>query len=138
MTLDKTYLVHYGLCPKAKEVVGQPTDASAPSACHPFVGIPYHSGSPVETSRFGTDLESLNYTFQSHLELRNVHSMFKLEVERLKSQFRKNRSPNIRAKFALYFDTELWVGQIFNFSDAEIETRAQIVSTRPTLVFKPC
>jgi hypothetical protein len=130
MTLEKAYLVHYGLCPE--ELVASTEGGVA--ACHPFIGIPYRSGSPVVSSRFGTDLESLNYTIQSHLEHRNVLGMFKLDIENLKKDFVKNRGPMIRDQFTRYFGKELSDGMILNLGHEEIVAQAKIVSTQPELI----
>jgi hypothetical protein len=138
MTLDRTYLVHYGLCPEDKKLEQDPLNTAEsrnlPSVCHPWIGIPYHSGSPVVNSRFGTDLESLNYTIQSHLEKHNVLSMLLPEIERLKKQFRVSRSQMIKDQINSYFEVPLRDGQILNLSIAQIQARVQWVSSRPGLV----
>jgi hypothetical protein len=131
MTLDKSYLVHYGLCPGDPDAKGD-----IPAKCDPFIGIPYHSGSPVLTSRFGTDLESLNYTIQSHLERRNIIELFKIEIEKLRTQFRKNKNKVIRDKIMKYFPGKnLSDGSILNLDDHAIANQAKIISnTYPHLV----
>jgi hypothetical protein len=125
LTLEKTYLVHYGLCPKESE-----------GACHPFVGIPYHSGAPVVNSRFGTDLESLNYTIQAHLESRDVLGMFELEMTRLKKQFIDNNSRKVRDKISSYFSKTLSDGQILNMDRTFIQSGAKHVQTRPDFMLE--
>jgi hypothetical protein len=125
LTLERAYLVHYGLCPKESE-----------GACHPFVGIPYHSGAPVVNSRFGTDLESLNYTIQAHLESRDVLGMFELEMTRLKKQFIDNNSRKVRDKISSYFSKTLSDGQILNMDRTFIQSGAKHVQTRPDLMLE--
>ncbi|MBI2602243.1 MAG: DUF3638 domain-containing protein [Deltaproteobacteria bacterium] len=60
LTLGKIHKVHYGLYPEER-------CSDAAKSCPRVLAIPYHAGKPVITSRFGSELESLNYSIQSHL-----------------------------------------------------------------------
>lgn len=135
MTLGKSYKVHFGLCPKE---IGSESErarkASSKNFCDTFLAIPYHSGSPIVTSRFGTELETLNYTIQSHLEERDLIEMFSLEVDRLVSLYRRSHGRNVRKKLQHYFGKELSDVQIFNLTSHEIQTRAQKLSSDPKIV----
>jgi hypothetical protein len=136
LTLDKTYLVHYGLCPESSEMGGSAAELAAP-VCHPFIAIPYRSGSAVITSRFGTDLEALNYAVQSHLERGDVLEMFKLEVAQLQKAFRQNRtSKKIREQFKFYFGEDLSDGVLLNMSSQMIQNRAKIIAFQPDRVLR--
>ena len=110
LTLEKTYLVHYGLCPKESEGI-----------CDPLVGIPYHAGVPMVNSRFGTDLEALNYTIQSHLESPNVYDMFELEVNQLKRKFNTAKTQKIKNNIVIHFKN-YFKNYVPNFLESQINT----------------
>lgn len=62
------------------------------------IAIPYHSGEPMVNSRFGTALESLNYTLQLALYERGYKESVASEIELLQRMFRAHRSGSIGYK----------------------------------------
>lgn len=81
LTWEKQHLIHYGLYPFE--------NCNESSFCPEFIAIPYQSGSPLINSRFGSDLESINYAIQSHLEVKNSFRALKFEFERLRKVYMK-------------------------------------------------
>ncbi len=77
LTAQKKLGVHYG--PIEEELLpdGKPVKARFGDR---LFAIPYHLGSPVNRSRFGTPLEALNYTLQMILESGNYTNILEDEV----------------------------------------------------------
>lgn len=90
LTLGKTMQVHYGLYPKL--------DSCAEESCPHLIAIPYSAGQPSPESRFGSDLESIHYTIQTHLELGEVDDMLQVVIKQLRDSYRKARSNNLKVR----------------------------------------
>ncbi|WP_263322539.1 DUF3638 domain-containing protein [Endozoicomonas sp. Mp262] len=72
LTLRKIHGVNYAL---------YPDEGCAPhnQGCPKIIAIPYHNGKPMIKSRFGSILESLNYTLQAILlEKKTIHPLLSL------------------------------------------------------------
>lgn len=100
LTWGRLYKVHYGLYPREKCVAGR--------FCQEFIAIPYHSGTPLPESRFGSDLEALNYALQTHLEEANTGRVLQYELKRLKDSYGrsgagKKRKARILERAKLFF-----------------------------------
>ena len=83
LTLAKIHRVHYGLYPLS-ECQGHAT------ICPEQLGIPFHNSKPMLTSRFGSLLETLNYTIQASLiEKRSAPMLMRL-AQHYKTQLLDN------------------------------------------------
>jgi hypothetical protein len=110
-----------------------------------LIGIPYHLGVPVVSSRFGTDLESLNYAIQSHLESHDVLGMFELEMNQLRKWYIQASADDakkcIAKPMSKYFDipqdtvfSNQQILKILNKEQRFIEEGSRYASNLPDLV----
>ncbi|MEI6804954.1 MAG: DUF3638 domain-containing protein [Myxococcaceae bacterium] len=63
-----------------------------------LIAIPYHLGTPMKQSRFGTSLEALNYTLQMVLESRNFEPILSKEIAYL-DRLSKTKPTFFKKKF---------------------------------------
>ncbi len=130
MTFEKLFKVHYGLFPKSK--------CSSGVYCPEFVAIPYHSGVPLLESRFGSDLEALNYTLQSHLENHDVLSLLQEELENWKINYKRknNNNKQIYLKFIHNFLPNITEKRFLELDKNELNPYAEAINQNPKLILK--
>lgn len=102
LTAVKKNGIHYGEYPKPEMESGaeDPTFKVKVRAFREaqFIALPYHAGTAMTTSRFGTELEALNYAIQLSLERQNYADLVGVEVKALKKRSKLAKTPGEKAK----------------------------------------
>ena len=98
LTASKKKDVHYGafLAP-VKGENESPRDFSMRQADQlqsEFIALPYHGGKAMSRSRFGTEIESLNYAIQLSLERIDLKGLVNAEVDVLRRLVGKSKPQN--------------------------------------------
>ncbi len=130
LTWGRLYKVHYGLYPLEKCVPGK--------FCQEFIAIPYHSGTPLPDSRFGSDLESLNYALQTHLEERNTLKLLQAELKRLRASYghanaSKKHKQKILERAKLFFP-DVAESSFYSLDEGNLKPYADKISKDPGLI----
>lgn len=131
LTFEKLYKIHYGLYPLSE---------CKPNAfCPEFISVPYHSGSPLIDSRFGSDLEALNYAIQSHLEERNPVRALEFKLLNLQDTLAKANGVKQREKvqnMIWEFFPNISLERFANMKPNDVKPFVQDVSKDPLKLLK--